>query len=101
MAEARPLLAAARVHVRHAVFDLGVDAGLLFPPDDAVLRVDVEGAAARVAVDEVGSPGDLVPRPLLAVQVFPAVVSVVAEDLFLGGAGQAGIDVAEAEARES
>src|SRR3972149_10440673 len=48
-AEAGALLTAARVHVRDAVLDHRVDGGLLLPPDDAVLRVHAERAAARGA----------------------------------------------------
>src|SRR5690554_7564754 len=73
----RPLLAAPRVGVGHVGVHLGVLGDLLLANDDAVLHIDVPGAVAH-AVDAVGGVAHAVPAPLVAVEILPAAIGVLA-----------------------
>jgi len=75
------LLAAAGVPVRAVGIDDGILARLFLAPDDAVPRVHVPQAVAGIAVDEVGAVGDLVPLPLIPVQVFPIAIGPLLKNL--------------------
>ena len=82
---AGPLLAAAGVEVGHTRLGRRVGRGLLLANHDAVLYVEVPLAGAAAVRPAVGSLGDAVPGPALAVEVLPA-----AE--LLGSAGGAGLE---------
>ena len=75
---AGPFLTASRIGVGEVVVDGRVVAGLFLSPDLPVLDVDVPRARPG-AVDAVGRPGHGVPVPLLAVEIFPLAVGVVAD----------------------
>ena len=73
LAVAATLLAAARVEVGHIRTGLRIVAGLLLPPHDAVLHVDVPGAVRLwPAVHEMRASPHSVPGPLGSIDVGPA-----------------------------
>jgi len=78
VAETRSLLTAPRVRIRERLVESGVVAGLLLAPHLPIPRVHLPRAAAR-AVDAVRRAGLPVPVPLLAVEVLPVAVRVVAD----------------------
>ena len=71
------LLTAARVGVGHLGIDLRILGDLFLAQDDAVLHIDVPATVAH-AIDAVSGVADAVPGPLVAVQVFPTAVGILA-----------------------
>jgi hypothetical protein len=69
LAPRAPLLAAHRVHVRHALLDDRERAGLLLADDGAVLHIDAVRAVARVAVDRMAAPTPTVERQRVSVRL--------------------------------
>jgi hypothetical protein len=98
--EAAALLTALRIVVG-VVGVGGFGAGrLLLAPDDAIPRVDPEGAAAGETLIGVGSPADLIPAPLVPVDVLPGAVADVAAGgrwIGRGGCGGEALQVVQPE----
>ena len=69
VAVAGPFLTAARVEIGEIGVGLLVAGDLLLAPDDAVLHIDVPGAALIAAVGVVGALGHAIPCPLLPVEI--------------------------------
>src|SRR3972149_4160227 len=68
---ASALLAAHRVHIGDALLDDGQRPALFLSDDLAVLDVDTERAATRIAVHRVATPDDLFPLPPVAILIGP------------------------------
>jgi hypothetical protein len=67
---AGPILAAPGVEIGDGGVCPGVFPGLLFPEDEAVFHIEVEGAVSLIpAVEDVGALDHLVPSPSLSVDV--------------------------------
>ena len=77
-------LAATRVGIRHLRVDRRVFGDLLFAYHDAVFDEHIECTVAH-AVDAVRGVTNLVPGPLVAVEVFPATVGVLRQQGVLDG----------------
>ena len=78
LGEAAALLAAARVVVGKVGIDARIVGGLLFADHHAIAHVHLPRAGAG-AVGGMRGADDFVPRPDLAVEVFPAAIGIAAQ----------------------